>query len=233
VFLFARLAADGDVAAALRPECEAGKPWVACRFLDRFNLTADEFLWRGWSPLVDMGYSPGFMREAAEINPVLLRRIWPDWLSASALRAVQQLGRFELGDGMDDEGTWMMGDNLPDRGLGRIADAAVQTRQATDDLRPLMPRPVAETLAFAGLVALAGLLVFGALRRRPELWWPALLFLTVYAGNAALIALGGEVHDRYGARLVWLAPLLTGMLALRAARLPATERAGRAEAAAG
>ena len=230
VFLFARLAADGDVATALRPECEAGKPWVACRFLDRFNLTADEFLWRGWSPLGEMGYSSGFMREAAEINRLLVRRIWPDWLSASASRAVQQLARFELGDGMDDEGTWMMGDNLPDRGLGRIADAASQTRQATDDLRPLMPRPLAETLALAGLVALVGLLVFGALRRRPELWWPALLFLTVYLGNAALIALGGEVHDRYGARLVWLAPLLAGLLALRAARPPAAERVGRPQA---
>ncbi len=220
VFLFARLVADGDATTALRPECEAGKPWVACRFLDRFNLSADEFLWRGWSPLPEMGYSSGFMREAAEINPVLIRRIWPEWLAASARRTVQQFGSFALGDGMDDEGTWMLGDNLPDRGLARIVEAALETRQATDDLRPLMPRPVAETLALAGLVALAGVAAFGAVKRRPELWWPALVFLAVYLGNAALIALGGEVHDRYGARLVWLAPLLAGLLALRAGAGP-------------
>ena len=220
VFLFARLAADGDVAAALRPECDAGRPWAACRFLNRFNLTADEFLWRGWSPLAEMGYGPGFMREAAEINPVLIRAVWPEWLAASARRAVQQIASFELGDGMDDEGTWMLGSVLPDLGLARIADAAAATRQASDDLRPLMPRHVAEALALTGLLALVGVLVFGAARRRPDLWWPALVFLTVYLGNAALIALGGEVHDRYGARLVWLAPLLAGLLALRAASPP-------------
>ena len=230
VFLFARLAGDGDVAAALRPECEAGKPWVACRFLDRFNLTADEFLWRGWSPLPEMSGSSGFMREAAEINPVLIRRVWPEWLAGSARRVAQQLGRFELGDGMDDEGTWMLRENLPDRGLARIADAAAGTRQATDDLRPLMPRPVAETLSWAGLAALTGLVAFGAVRRRPELWWPALLFLVAYVGNAALIALGGEVHGRYGARLVWLAPLLAGVLALRAVCPPTTELHGQATA---
>lgn len=221
VFLFARLAADGDAAAVLRPECEAGRPWVACRFLDRFNLTADEFLWRGWSPLPDMGEASGFMREAAEINPVLIRSIWPEWLAASARRTLQQLGSFELGDGMDDEGPWMLGAVLPDIGLARVAEAAAATRQAADDLRPLMPRHAAELLASAGMLALAGILVFGAVRRRPDLWWPALVFLAVYLGNAALIALGGEVHDRYGARLVWLAPLLAGLLALRAARPPA------------
>lgn len=220
VFLFARLAADGDAAAALRPGCEAGKPWAACGFLDRFNLTADEFLWRGWSPLTEMGDAPGFMREAAEINPVLMQSIWPEWLAASARRTVQQLGSFELGDGMDDEGPWMLGGVLPDIGLARVTDAAAATRQAADDLRPLMPRHAAEALALAGLLALAGILAFGAARRRPELWWPALVFLAVYLGNAALIALGGEVHDRYGARLVWLAPLLAGLLALRAARPP-------------
>jgi hypothetical protein len=224
VFLFARLAADGDVATALRPECEAGKPWVACRFLHRFNLTADEFLWRGWSPLPEMGHGRGFMREAAEINPVLIQRIWPDWLRESGRRALRQLGRFELGDGMDDEGPWALGENLPKHGLSRIVDAASDTRQATDDLRPLMPRPLAETLAITGLAALAGLVAFGLRRHRPDLWWPALLFLAAYAGNAALIALGGEVHGRYGARLVWLAPLLAGLLALRAAAAPAGAR---------
>lgn len=223
VFLFARLAADGDAAAALRPGCEAGKPWAVCRFLHRLDLTADEFLWRGWSPLTEMGHGAGFMREAAEINPVLLREVWPDWLAESGLRTVQQLGSFELGDGMDDEGTWAMADNLPNEGLSRITDAVNNTLQATDGVRGLLPRPTAETLAATGLAALVGLLAFGVRRRRPELWWPALLFLVLYLGNAALIALGGEVHARYGARLVWIAPLLAGLLTIRAAGPPEPE----------
>ena len=89
-----------------------------------------------------------------------------------------------------------------------------------------MPRPLAEALAITGLAALAGLSAFGLLRRRPGLWWPALLFLVAYGGNAALIGLGGEVHDRYGARLVWVAPLLAALLALRAAHPQRTTRLG-------
>jgi hypothetical protein len=170
-----------------------------------------------------MGYGPGFMREAAEINPVLFQKTWPDWLSASGRRALQQIGRFELGDGMDEEGGGMLAykfseQEQPPQELSRIAVAAGDSHQATDGLRPLMPRAPAETLAITGLAALAGLLFFGSLWRRPDLWWPALLFLAAYAGNAALIGLGGEVHDRYGARLVWLAPLLAALLALRGAR---------------
>jgi hypothetical protein len=231
VFLFARLAADGDVAAALRPECGAGKPWVACRFLDRFDLSADEFLWRAWSPLPEMGFGPGFQREAVEINPVLIRRIWPQWLGKSAVRAWAQLRHVALGDGMDDEGTWMLADNLPDHGMGWIADAAERSRQAEDDLRPLMPRSAAEALAIAGLLGSAWMLAFGAARRRPDLWWPALVFLVAYAGNAAIIALGGEVHDRYSARLVWLAPVLAGLLALRIPRRPSVPRVASGAAA--
>ena len=221
VFLFARLAADGDAAAVLRPGCEAGKPWVACRYLDRLKLSTDEFLWRTWSPLPKMGFASKFMHEAAELNPILLRQVWPEWLANSAVRTVRQTVQFELGNGMDDEGTWTFGDPMIQIGQAKVIDAVTDTLQATDDLRPLMPRLPAETLAGAGLVALAGLVAFGFVRRRPDVWVPALLFLTAYLGNAALVALGSDVFGRYAARLVWLAPLLAGLIAACAACPPA------------
>ena len=91
---------------------------------------------------------------------------------------------------------------------------------------------LAAAVAAAGLLALPGLVALGLLRGRAEVWWPALLFLLAWVGNAALVALGGEVHGRYGARLVWVAPLLAGVLALRPL-LPAATPApgGRARAA--
>ena len=64
-------------------------------------------------------------------------------------------------------------------------------------------------------------MAFGFVRRRPDVWVPALLFLTAYLGNAALVALGSDVFGRYAARLVWLAPLLAGLIAARAACPPA------------
>lgn len=218
VFLFARLAADGDPAAALRPGCRAGAPWVACHFLDRLKLPADEFLWRAWSPLPEMGGIPGFMHEAAQLNPILLQHDWPAWLVNSAARTVKQMTELGLGDGMGAEGPWMLGQNLGRHGLGHLAAAIFASRQATDGMQGLMLHLPAEILAGAGLAGLVGLLLFGLGRHRTSIWWPALFMLAVWVGNAALIALGGEVHGRYSARLIWLAPLLAGLLALRAAR---------------
>lgn len=228
VFLFARLAADGDPAAALRPGCQAGAPWAVCRHLDRLKLPADEFLWRDWSPLRDMGGIFGFRQEAAELNPVLLRHDWPSWLVNSAVRTARQMTSLALGDGMDAEGPWFLARVLGHYGLGHLAPAISASRQMTDGMRPLMPHLPAGILAAAGLAGLAGLFLFGLARHRTSIWWPALFMLGLWVGNALLIGLGGEAHGRYSARLVWLAPLLAGLVALRAAtpRAPPQRRSG-------
>ena len=45
--LFARLNADGDAAAVLRPHCAAGSGWAVCGELDRLGGVSEEgFLWR-------------------------------------------------------------------------------------------------------------------------------------------------------------------------------------------
>ena len=217
VFLFARLAADTDAAAALRPGCKAGETWAICGHLDQLGLSMDDFLWRDWSPLPALGHSSGFMREAAELNPILLRHGWRDWLAHSVARTPRQLGTVELGNGMDAEGPWMLAKDMGRYGMADLAGAVSATRQAEDGMRPLMPRLTAEVLAVVGLVALAGFAALGLHRRRPALWWPALFLLACWFGNAALVALGSDVHARYSARLIWLAPLLAGILALRAA----------------
>jgi hypothetical protein len=138
---------------------------------------------------------------------------------------VAQLLDFRLGDGMDRAGLGVLPEALPGQGMAAAAAAVATTRQAADGLVPLMPRGFADGLATAGLLLLVALFAEGSARGRPEVWWPALLFLAAWAGNAALVALGGEVHGRYGARLVWVAPLLAGVLALRAARAPSQAEA--------
>ena len=229
VFLFAALVEDTDVPAILRPHCErraaAGEgdaPWAICAHLDRLRgITGDEFLWQDWSPLRDLGDPWVFYAEARQLNPILLRQAWPDWLAASAGRALRQMARFGLGDGMDDKGPRMLARDMPRFGLPWVVPYMTESRQYRNGLLPLMPHGFAEIVAAAGLLGLAALGGFGVLRRRSELWWPALLFLVAWFGNAAVVALAAPVHDRYGARLVWLAPLLALLLALRVAVAPA------------
>jgi hypothetical protein len=226
VFLFARLQADIDAPRILRAPCEAGAGFAICRHLDRMEAdrpSADEFLWDlGLKApfLPELGWMAGFHAEARALNPLLLREGWRDWLVASAGRAAAQLVEFGLGDGMHGEAAGYLTRGLPDLGMAEEAAAIASARQAEDRLVPLMPRRLADGLAAAGLLALLGLVVLGLLRGRAEVWWPALLFLVAWVGNAVLVALGGEVHGRYGARLVWVAPLLAGVLALRALRPP-------------
>lgn len=217
-FLFGRLNADGDIRPVLRPHCEAGARWVVCGYLERLvGLSEDQFLWydEPVSPLTSMGYISGFYEEARVLNPLLLRAYWPDWLAASAHRALRQMTRFELGDGMDAQGPQMLVRDLGRFGIPGPVPGIAASRQYENGLQPWMPRALAWAAGAAGLLALAAFAGFGLARRRPDLWWPALLFLAVWVGNAALVGLASEVHGRYGARLAWLAPLLAILLALR------------------
>jgi hypothetical protein len=221
VFLFARLQADTDAPRILQEPCEAGADFAICRYLNRLEAdrpNQDDFLW-DWGRtalLPDLGWVPGFHAEARVLNGRLLREGWRDWIGASLARMPAQLDEFRLGDGMDRAGLGLLLQGLAEIGMPDAAAAIGRSLQAQDRLAPLMPRHLADGLAAAGLLGLPVLFGLGLARGRPAVWWPALLFLAAWLGNATLTALGAEVHGRYGARLVWVAPLLAGLLVLRA-----------------
>lgn len=216
VFLFARLLEDSDVPAVLAPYCAQGAPWVSCSFLDRLHLGADAFLWQDDSPIREMGWIEGFYPEAAQLNPLLLKQVWPRWLLATVKRTLAQMVTFRLGDGFDAEGPHMLARDMPRFGLDWVVPLMTGSRQYQDALLPWAPAALADALGGVALLGVLGLGAWGVARRRPALWWPAALFLVLWLGNAAVISLAAPVHDRYGTRMVWVAPLLALSLALRA-----------------
>lgn len=218
VFLFARLLEDSDVPAALAPHCAKGAPWVSCRYLDRLHLGADEFLWLASSPLRQMGEVKDFYPEAAALNPLILREVWPQWLLATAKRTLAQMVTFNLGDGFDAEGPTMLAQDMPHFGMPWVVPLMTSSKQFDNRLLPYAPATLADALGAAGLLGVLGFGIWGIARRRPAVWWPAVLFLFLWLGNAAVISLAAPVHDRYGTRMVWLAPLLALSLALRVSR---------------
>ena len=218
VFLFARLLEDSDVPAALAPHCAKGAPWVSCRYLDRLHVGADEFLWLASSPLRQMGEVKDFYPEAAALNPLILRQVWPQWLLATAKRTLAQMVTFNLGDGFDAEGPTMLAQDMPQFGMPWVVPLMTGSKQFDNRLLPYAPVALADALGAAGLLGVLGFGIWGIARRRPAVWWPAALFLFLWLGNAAVISLAAPVHDRYGTRMVWVAPLLALSLALRASR---------------
>ncbi len=228
VFLFARLLEDGDVPAVLAPYCAAGAPWVSCRFLDRLHVGADAFLWDANSPIREMGWFEHFWPEAMELNPLILRQLWPQWLAGVAQRTLAQMVTFSLGDGFDAAGPHMLAEDMPRFGLGWVVPLMTGSRQYTNGLLPYVPVALADALGAAGLLAVLAFGAWGLVRRRPALWWPAALFLLLWLGNAAVIAMAAPVHDRYGTRLVWVAPLLALSLMMRGRRV-APARLGPAQ----
>ncbi len=218
VFLFARLLEDGDVPAVLAPACAAGAAWVTCRFLDRLHIGADAFLWADDSPIREMGWFEHFYLEAATLNPILLREIWPAWVGGAVRRTLQQMVTFGLGDGFDAEGPHMLAREMPRFGLDWVVPLMTASRQYDNGLLPYVPALLADSIGAVALLVLVGLGGWGVARRRRAVWWPAALFLVLWLGNAAVISLAAPVHDRYGTRMVWVAPLLALSLVLRAGR---------------
>jgi hypothetical protein len=123
---------------------------------------------------------------------------------------------FRLGDGFDAEGPHMLARDMARFDLAWVVPLMTGSRQFDNGLLPYAPVALANALGAAGLLAVLGFGAWGLRRGHPAVWWPAALFLVVWLGNAAVIALAAPVHDRYGTRLIWVAPLLALSLALRA-----------------
>ena len=159
--------------------------------------------WRGWDVRESaLGRIPG-----ARHNHRLLLPLYP--LAFASFR--RELAGYDVV--LSDSSAWAH--QAGDRAQVRISYCHSPSRFLWGDESYLQPARIPPAVRRAMDIG------FGALRRRSELWWPALLFLVAWFGNAAVVALAAPVHDRYGARLVWLAPLLALLLALRVAVAPA------------
>ena len=99
VFLLARVIYDGPGMAVLRRDCQVER-WLLCPFLGAFPPASDDFLWTSDSPLNRAGGPKVVSAQAGAIiwAAILMDPAGEAW--AAARNAMEQLRRFDSGDGL-------------------------------------------------------------------------------------------------------------------------------------
>lgn len=209
---FGRMMQDGIVARYLNDHCPREKLKL-CPYRDQLPATADEFLW-GKSMFNTLGRFEGMNDEMGTIVVGSLAD-YPAWQAGAALRAMgQQLLHVATGEGTNGWIPHTRG--IIERYIPSQAApmrAARQQNWALDfDYVNWLHVPVA-LASMLGLVALLG----HALRRRrlDDLRLLAATVVLALLGNAFICGGISGPHDRYGARIVWVATFVVLMALFR------------------
>jgi hypothetical protein len=212
LFLLARLQADGPAAATLKRHCPE-RGWVLCAHADMLPMSADAFLWSADSPILrardgtprpDNGLS--LTGEAAEIVATTFAEMKLATAQAMVMNALRQAARAKLGDTLEPSDlrggvAEVVGELLGARERARFAASA----QMRDTDAGSAADPFHQAAFWAALSALAVWFAMGRWRTRPAQAAFALFALCAIAANAFMTGALSGPHDRYGARIAWMA----------------------------
>jgi hypothetical protein len=220
IFLLARVIYDGPGMDVLRRDCPA-QGWRLCPFLDRFPATTDQFLWRADSPIILAGGHKRVSADADAIIAAALRAEPGTELRAGLRNGMEQLRRFATGDDLhacpDTVTPWIARD-FP--AFERAAYGAA--RQTNNRLAvPDWMQALHTAAALGGVAGCVVVLVVALRRRHVAAGFTATVLLAVL-GNAFVAGGLSAPHDRYGCRVMFLAPAVAvlGGTALLRKRCP-------------
>ena len=209
---FGRMMQDGIVASYLRAHCQQQKLKL-CPYRDQLPATADEFLW-GNSMFNTLGRFEGLDDEMGFIVLHSLAE-YPAWQAEAAIGATAQ----QLTDVATGEGThgWIphtygiIERYLPAQ-LGRMRAAHQQHWDINFKVINWIHVPV----ALASMLAMVAVLAADIVRRRlDDLTLLAATVSVALLGNAFVCGVISGPHDRYGARMVWIATFVALIAAFR------------------
>jgi hypothetical protein len=214
-FLYGRLVQDGVAQRWLAEYCPV--PGIKlCQLQERLPTTADDFLWNGGSPFMDIG---SWNEEARRELSFLVKRSFLDYpgatLSTGLISAGEQLLMSATGDGLDEFHGAARGTFSTELGatVSRDFNAARQQEERfTEELFSPFNRvhlPVAIASTFALLLVAA----WGSWQGRGDLATLASFVFVALCGNAFICGALSNPHDRYQSRLVWIATLVIVMAA--------------------
>lgn len=209
---FGRMLQDGIVARFLNDHCTR-ETFKLCPYRNELPATADQFLW-GQSMFDKLGRFAGMDDEMGYIVVHALRE-YPAWQAEAALKATaQQLVAIASGEGNTE---WLGHTyGIIERYIPAQAKPMHAARQQRKEINFTAVNWLHVPVALASMLAVLALFALGLWRRQID--DIALLAATVcftLLGNAMICGIISGPHDRYGARLVWIATFVTLIAASR------------------
>lgn len=209
---FGRMMQDGIVARYLNDHCRQLELKL-CPYRDRLPATADQFLW-GNSMFNTLGRFQGLNDEMGFI--VLHSLVeYPAWQAEAALASTaKQLVHVATGEGNN---VWLGHTyGIFERFLPGLVKAMRAARQQHGQLDFTAINTIHVPVALASML-LAAILFGCGLRLQPfdDLTLLAGTVSLALLGNAFICAVISGPHDRYGARMAWLATLVVLIAAFR------------------
>lgn len=209
---FGRMLQDGIVAQYLRDHC-AAQNFKLCPYRERLPATADQFLW-GNSMFNTLGRFQGLNDEMGFIVLHSLAE-YPTWQARAALTGtLQQLGKVASGEGI---GVWLGHTyGIMERYLPAQLKPMRAARQQRWHFDFTAINRIHVPVALASMLLAAILFGHGVGRRSfDDLTLLAGTVTAAALGNAFICAVISGPHDRYGARMAWLATTVALIAAVR------------------
>jgi ethanolamine utilization microcompartment shell protein EutS len=209
---FGRMLQDGIVARYLNEHC-AEEHLKLCPFRSRLPATADEFLW-GYGVFNELGRFAGL---DDEMRTIVLRSLiaYPGQQLASALRATaRQLVLVATGAGVHDQLDHTYG--IIERYIPGEVPAMRAARQQHGELGFDRLNRIHVPVALASMLALLALLARFARDGKDDIAWLAASASVAILANAFVCGVLSGPHDRYGARIAWIATFVVLIAAMRA-----------------
>ncbi|MCA1544234.1 hypothetical protein I6F18_30290 [Bradyrhizobium sp. NBAIM32] len=209
---FGRMMQDGIVAQYLNDRCPRER-YKLCPYRNELPASADEFLW-GKSVFNTLGRFAGMNEEMGTIVVQSLKD-YPAWQAGAALRAMgQQLLHVATGEGTNGWIPHTRG--IIERYIPAQAAAMRAARQQNWGVNFDVVNWLHVPVALASMLALLALLGHALARRRlDDLTLLAATVTLALLGNAFICGVISGPHDRYGARMVWVATFVVLMAVRR------------------
>lgn len=209
---FGRMLQDGIVGRYLKEHCPQQK-FKLCPYRDQLPATADQFLW-GNSMFNTLGRFKGL---GDEMSFIVLRSLaeYPAWQAEAAISGTaQQLVHVATGEGTNE---WI-GHTYGI--IERYIPSQLKAMRAANQQRWRLDFTAINRLHVpVALVSmlLAAIVFAHGLWRRPfdDLTWLAGTVTLAVLGNAFVCAVISGPHDRYGARMAWIATFAVLIAAVR------------------
>ena len=209
---FGRMLQDGIVARYLRDHCPEQKLKL-CPYREELPDTADRFLW-GHSMFDKLGRFQGLNDEMGFIVTHSLAE-YPGWQAEAAIVATaRQLVDVATGEGTDQWIPHTYG--IIERYLPAQLTPMRAARQQHQGINFTALNWVHVPVALASMLLVVAVLATAIWRRRPDdLTLLAATVLLALLGNAFVCGVISGPHDRYGARMVWIATLVVLIAGVR------------------